>query len=256
MTIKNMIAATVFAALFATSQAYAGDESSTTWNGQYAGFAAGASYGTADPNVHTRGSNYFIGTDASQLDPPASHTLKKTNASGSLYWGINRQAGNTVYGLEADLSLDSFDKQYGSGNMAALTLPGTTFAVTNRVKSDWSISLRPRLGYASDRSLFYISAGPSLRRFTYDFTYSDTTVFNTRISLSNRKWKLGWTAGAGYEFKLQDGWSLRGEYLYSFYRNIINTQSTLVTTFPTTDGFSHKLNFQEQKFRIGISKSF
>ncbi len=111
LTIKNLVAAAVFAVLFASSQAYADDPSTATWDKQYAGFAAGTSCGIADPKVCTRASIFIFGTDASLLDPQASHNLKETNATGSLFWGLNGHAGNMVYGLEADLSLDNFDKQ-------------------------------------------------------------------------------------------------------------------------------------------------
>jgi len=253
MQIKGVIAANAFASLLTISPAYAAGASSPAWGGYYAGFTAGASHGTASPTVGTRNTGYFITTDPLQINPQASTGLSKTNLSGNLFYGFNRQTGNTVYGLEADISLDNFNEQYSSGNITYLTAPPSTFSVTTKVKSDWSISLRPRIGYASENSLLYVSAGPSIRRFKYDFLFTDSFT-PEYVHVNQSKWTLGWIAGLGYDYKMPNDWSLRTEYLYSSCRNIVNTQSNLRAT--PTDGFTHNLNFQAYSLRVGLVKMF
>lgn len=222
----------------------------------YIGITAGASRGKADPTVNAKETGYFLMTDPIQTDPVASHDMDATNLTGRLFLGLNRQIDNMVYGLEADVSLADYNEKYSSGNITYLTLPTNSFSVTTKVKSNGAFSIRPRFGYVFEKSLCYISAGLAIRKFEYDFTFSDSPTWNEYTNVSESKWKIGWTAGLGYERKIRDNWSLRAEYFYSSYENIIDTQSTLRGDFPTTDGFTHKLDFTEHSFRIGLSMQF
>ncbi len=256
MTLKNTVIAISFAVLCVANPAYAGSNTapSVEWEGQYAGLTAGFSYGKFDPTVKTQGTGkYFINEDHAQVGSEGSHDLKDTDARGSLFWGFNRQAGRIVYGLEADLSLTYYNEQYDSPSIAYITQPAQSFSLSINIKSDWAFSLRPRVGYVLGKSFFYISAGPEVRRFKYDFSFSDKPVNNEYSHISEDKWGLGWTAGLGYEHKMQHDWSFRAEYFYSQYTNIIDTKSGLRNF---ADGFTHELDFEAYIFRIGLSKAF
>lgn len=242
-------------ALFAANQAIAESvsTSSSTWDGLYIGIDAGASKGNAEPTVNAKEAGYFITTDPGQTDPEASHDMDATNFISSLFLGLNHQIGNIVIGLEADVSLDNYNEKYSSGDITYLTQPTATFSVSTKVESNWAFSVRPRFGYAFKKSLLYISGGPSIRKFDYDFTFSDT--FGPEYAhINSSKWKIGWIAGVGYERKMRGNWSLRAEYFYSSYNKIIDTQSSLKTN--SSDGFTHKLDFAEHSFRIGLSMQF
>lgn len=256
MTFKNTMIAISLVVLCAANPAYAGSNTapSVEWEGQYAGLTAGLSYGRFDPTVRTQGTNnYFQDEDHAQVGSEASHQFNDTEAAGSLFWGINRHAGRIVYGIEADASLANYKEQYDSPSIAFITAPAQSFTVSINLKSDWAFSVRPRVGYVKGKSFFYISAGPEMRRFKYDFTYSDKAVNNEFSSISKDKWALGWTAGLGYEHKMQHDWSFRVEYFYSQYTNIIDTKSGLRNW---ADGFTHELDFEANIFRIGLSKTF
>lgn len=243
-------------AFFAVNQASAENKTTSQlkWDGQYLGFSVGASKGKADPTVNVKKTTFFTTTDPEQVDPQASHDMDATNFSGNLFWGLNRQTDNIVYGFEVDVSLASYDEEYNSGRITFLSLTSDSFTLKTRVRSDWALSIRPRLGYAIKNSLFYVSAGPAMRQFKYDFTYSDSPTYNQSANVSESKWKLGLVAGFGYELKMQGAWSFRAEYLYSSYKNIINTQSSL-PDYPA-DGFNHKLDFMDQSLRLGLIKKF
>jgi|GEM_PF-6130395 len=58
----------------------------------------------------------------------------------------------------------------------------------------------------------------------------------------------------GYDYRMPGDWSFRTEYLYSSYKNIVNTQSTF--SFGPTEGFAHNLDFQAHSLRVGLFKSF
>lgn len=243
------------AALLSFNQANAESEntSNSIWDGQYIGFTAGASKGEADPSVNVKLNGYFVGTDPDQINPEASSKMDSTDLSGSFLWGLNHQSGNTVYGLEVDVSYSGYDEEHKSGDITYLTAPPSGFALTTNVKSDWAVSLRPRIGFIHNKSLFYISAGPSVRKFEYDYNFTDT--FQPQlVNVNESDWKVGWVASLGYETQIKDAFILRAEYQYSSYKDIVDTQSTTVG-YPD-DGFTHKLDFSEQSLRIGILKKF
>lgn len=241
--------------LFAANQVFAENEStsSSTWDGLYMGITVGASKGKANPTVHAKETTYFTLTDDDQIDPEASHNMDATNVAGSLFFGLNHQINNIVIGLEADVSLTDYNEKYSSGDITYITAPADTFSLSTKVKSNWAFSLRPRLGYAFKKSLLYISGGASMRKFEYDFTFSDTFLLGEYVHMNKNKWKIGWIAGVGYEYKIYDNWSLRAEYFYSSYEDIIDTESDLRNY---SDGFTHKLDFTEHNFRIGLSIQF
>lgn len=242
--------------LFATSQVFAGNNSKsiTSWDGQYIGFSIGASKGEADPTVHAEQTTYFNGTDPAQLDPEGSYDMDVTKLSGNLFWGLNYQTDNLVYGFEVSVSLSDYDESHNSGSISYLTLPTDSFSLSTHVKSNWAVCIRPRFGYAFQKSLLYLTVGPSLRQFEYNFTFSDMPTSNQSTNQNKTKWKLGWVGGFGYEFQIQDAWSLRTEYLYSIYKDVIDTQSSL--TGHPTDGFKHELDFTEHSLFIGLSRRF
>ena len=230
------------------------DTSFSSWGGQYIGFAIGASKGKAEPTTQVKNTTYFTSApDPGQLNPIASTDIDATDVNGNLFWGVNGQTDNLVYGVELNLMLNNYDEQQNSGNIAYLSQPTGTFSMSTRVESNWAVSIRPRLGYAFQKSLIYLTAGPAMRQFNYDFTFSDTHT-HTSTAVSENEWELGLIVGFGYEFKIQDAWSLRTEYLYSIYRDVIDTQSILSSQ--PADGFTHKLDFTEHSLSIGLSRKF
>lgn len=102
-----------------------------------------------------------------------------------LHAGRNWQRGSVVYGIERDVDYanvkGSSDFLYSGGAAGTLSW-----------RSDWQASLRLRIGYAKDRTLFYGTGGIAFGHATLDgssagFTASDS---NTHV---------GWTVGAGVE---------------------------------------------------------
>jgi len=255
MLTKYGSAALLFSVLIACAPAYAESSSSQTadWNGLYAGVAVGMSKGTVDPAANSIANGYFITTDPGQVDPEGGKKLEETMVNGGVLVGMNRQYGNIVAGIEVDLTRSAFNEQYTSGNIAYITVPASTFNLTTKVTSDWLASVRPRLGYAHKDGLYFASAGPAMTRMNYDFYFADTAgpAF-TRVTES--AFKLGWSAGVGYEHKLADDWSLKAEYLYTRFTNIVKTSSQLSNA--ANDGFNHKVNYTLNNVRVALVKSF
>ncbi|MEH0021825.1 MAG: outer membrane beta-barrel protein [Desulfobacter sp.] len=254
MYLKTVGIISFFVAVF-TANAVGGESKmdfSSIWQGQYVGIAAGASYSKADPDVMLQQTTYFNSQDSDQLNPLASENLDQTDFSGGLLWGFAFQKDHFVFGIEADVSMADFEEEYSTGDISYTSLPTRDFSITTRVKSDWAASLRLRLGYAWKDSLFFASAGPSWTRFDYRFIFTDGLPESADVDKDEVT--QGWTAGVGYEKKLGKAWSMRTEWLYAYYGDIIDTDSFLSTN--SADGFTHDLDYETHSFRLCIIRSF
>src|SRR5690606_9214241 len=87
---------------------------------------------------------------------------------GGAQLGYNFQAGNFVFGIEADIS--------GTGIKGTVTDPDAGYRVTSRL--DWLATVRGRVGMAFDRVFLYGTGGLAVGRVkaTLDDFYDDVTV--------------------------------------------------------------------------------
>jgi outer membrane immunogenic protein len=108
--------------------------------------------------------------------------------------GYNWWSDGWVLGLEGDFD-GSWIKGSSSTCVAALVVACTT-------ENKWLATIRPRIGYAADRVLFYLTGGVA---------FGDVVV-NTTANWQGAD-KTGWTAGAGIEGAFTDHWTARIEYL-------------------------------------------
>ena len=106
--------------------------------------------------------------------------------------GYNWQAGQSVFGIEGDLSWSDIG---GTGTSAGG--PITT-------QLNWLGTGRVRAGYAVDNYLFYVTGGAA---------WGDIDAANVGFA-SGGDTRLGWTVGGGVETKLTQNWSAKLEYLY------------------------------------------
>lgn len=156
-----------------------------TWNGSYIGAHAGYAWG-----------------DFQALDTASSvANLDPRGAFGGFQAGYNWQFAQAwLFGIETDTSLASIKR-----NGTAFPVPGGVPApVPASVKVDELGTIRGRLGYIVDRSLFYGTGG-----FAWGhLKFLEPTVMRTD------EYHAGWTAGAGWEYALDADWSAKIEYLY------------------------------------------
>jgi len=141
---------------------------------------------------------------------------------GGGHLGYNYQLGQFVVGVEGDVNGSS----YRGGN-------GIAFS-----KSPIDGSVRGRLGYAFDRALIYATGGVAFG----DFQYRDiggSIPYNVRV---------GWTAGGGLEYAIDNNWSLRAEYRYTDYGRyfyatpFLGADSTRQIDHRVQAGFSYKFD--------------
>jgi outer membrane immunogenic protein len=190
-----------------------------TWAGWYVGGNAGwvGSAGDAVTNTGTDTGAGGLGSALAGNAIPGSIPLKDSGFLGGGQVGYNWQAGNWVYGLEAD-----FDGSTAKGSTTSV-YPGPAFVPITTGYSrelDWLATVRGRIGYTVLPSfLVYGTGGLAAGQ-----TKVGSSVFapaggpppesepTTNITSSNTS--AGWTAGAGVEWMFAPRWSAKAEYLY------------------------------------------
>lgn len=160
------------------------------WSGVYIG-------------AHT---GYGFGGSNSTLFDPAPST--NDHRYGGAYAGV--QAGTNVVlpsrvllGVEADLTFPSYLES--NTNTSRVTTANSDLIE----RMDYVGTLRGRIGYAAPDWMIYATGG---------LAWSGGRVLNTLPSGQDEKklhTRLGWAAGAGFEYAIAPQWSARIEYLYS-----------------------------------------
>jgi outer membrane immunogenic protein len=159
-----------------------------SWTGFYVGGNAGWGWTKGDGDIAFGG-------------PSGSFSGDGNGFLGGAQIGYNWQAGNWVYGLEAD-----FQGSAGKGDVHG-SAGGVTFSGDS--KNPWFATARGRIGYAFGRSMIYGTGGAVYGKSTLD----GTSTLGGSFSDSTTYWT--WTAGLGYEAMLWDRWSAKIEYLYA-----------------------------------------
>jgi len=177
-----------------------------SWAGSYVGAQAGYLSGRSETSFPGTGEFHFV-------DP------RGFTAGWSA--GYARQWGRVVGGLEGDLNFVD----------AAATV-NTGFAPDPSITQlqstiNWNGHVRGRVGYASDRALFFVAGGLALAGV-------DSKAFDN-ASGAIAIWsdtRVGWTVGAGVDYRIAPRASVRLEYLYDNYgAKTLATQTVGATTF-------------------------
>jgi opacity protein-like surface antigen len=187
------------------------------WTGFYVGGTAGATWGDIDQ----------VPLDPTQVSVNSEY--RGLLAGGQV--GFNYQFGPVVVGVEAN-----FD--WSNANGATSCPGGGQFFFTCEASLDSLWMVTGRLGYAVDRSLFYVKGGYAAADVEAQDVFNPGTeplltalapvpcaipVTGTLFGpaavsgcpVDRGKATLsGWTIGAGYEFALTQNWSAKAEYMY------------------------------------------
>ena len=146
------------------------------WAGWYAGVTAGYGFGTSR-QTDTNGTT------------TGDYDIDGVMVGGIV--GYNFVGNGFLYGVEGDFSIADV-----SGSTTVLCPSCVT-------DFNWVSTVRARIGLPTERALFYVAGGLAMADV-------DTITAN----LPDSDFAVGWTAGAGIEYALSDGVSLRAEYMY------------------------------------------
>ena len=197
-----------------------------TWSGCYAGANAGYSGGrstqTTVANSVLTGNG--LGSAPAPLGlagggviapvPVGSSIAGDLNLSGFIggfQGGCNYQFGWWVVGAEVDGMANNKEGQNFEVGLVPFLGNGRANWVS-QTQERWLVTARGKLGMTWwDKSMVYVTGGAAWAKIdTSEFLIGAQT--GTGHQESNTR--TGWTVGAGYEYALGYGWSIKGEYLY------------------------------------------
>jgi len=125
--------------------------------------------------------------------------------------------------------------------------------VTGTVQSGIQGSIRARAGYAIGRLLPYATAGVAFGSF-----YTDAQLFGTDLngttpfaaSGARSATRVGWTAGAGLDYAINNSWSARLEYRYTDFGNLG------ISTDPSAIGAAFALDRRLDQHQVQVGFSY
>lgn len=211
---------------------------SVLWTGPYIGVHVGGGFGKVDVSD----------TYDYHGDPHADNSYDATGVIAGIQLGYNFRQGNLVYGIEADLGYLNLsgDKYFD--------LPGYNNDPNNAIGSTYSLSgglygdLTARLGYAADKTLFYVKGGAAFLNVDTESHYAGANCTTTeadhchgtphlsKFDFSDSDTLLGWTVGVGAEYAISSSLSLKLEYQHFDF-------GTTSSKYSGTDSFSCQYNY-------------
>jgi len=258
-----LVAASALVAVFAQA-AHAADMSVTpffrgspvvigyNWQGYYVGANIGWSRASSDiswspdPTHFLFVSNGVTFSDAGPISSASKNTLASNGAAGGIQTGYNWQWGNVVAGIEGDVTF----MRNNANVTVGLPPPSQQALLSQSARLDWLVTVRPRLGYAWDNWLLYVTGGWAMGKAVFSDQVTATTgeVLGTTTSRELN----GWTVGAGVEYGLVSGWTLKAEYLYTD----LGSAAVLIGpgVFGSVAGTNHTMT--DQIARIGFNFRF
>lgn len=254
---KTRFAAIVGAAGAALLTAGAATAQDTPFSGFYVGGNVGVSWADTTLSMKaTSGSGTVIMPpgDTSLVNAPIeTDDDNDPGFTGGVQAGYNYLAGSWVIGLETDVNFyDLGEDRSKTYRSPLLVNPPIDFTISQKMKTDWIWTLRPRIGYATDTWLVYATAGVAISEVTLTTRYSDTRP--TPITAANEEsdTKTGWTAGLGAAYALGPAISVRGEWLYTDL-GTIKSQTPVGSNYAS---LSSEADARGNLVRIGLDYAF
>jgi outer membrane immunogenic protein len=197
-----------------------------TWSGCYAGANAGYSNGRSTQT--TVANSVLTGNGLGSAPAPLALAgggviapvpagtsiagdLNLSGFIGGFQGGCNYQFGQWVVGAEVDGMANNKEGQNFEVGLVPFLGNGRANWVS-QTQERWLVTARGKLGMTWwDKSMVYVTGGAAWAKIdTSEFLIGAQT--GTGHQESNTR--TGWTVGAGYEYALGYGWSIKGEYLY------------------------------------------
>lgn len=227
------------------------------WSGWYIGVNAGAA---VDP-AHVQTSpifsptGYFATTSPGAIAIAGDQNIHTPGFTAGVQAGYNWQMNNTVIGFEADFGYMGL-RGSASGSGTYPCCAPTAFTVNSSVKTDWLLTVRPRLGWAMNNWLLYVTGGLAVTDIKADFLFTDTfATANESASISRTK--AGWVLGGGAEYAMAGPWSLKAEYLHVDFGSVSTTSTNLTAFSPPipfpTNVFTHSVHLTDDIVRVGLN---
>jgi outer membrane immunogenic protein len=220
------------------------------WTSCYVGLNAGGVWGHME---NTWTPNNIVPVVVSSFEANGSSTIDASGFTGGGQVGCTWQVGQVVGGVEADF-------QYTGLNASRDVVDSTVLAPLGPISfhedfsSKWLATARGRFGWlATPFVLLYATGGAAFAEI--DTVDSAINLSNPAefISVSGSDTRVGWTAGAGVEWKFAQHWSVRAEYLFV---NLGSFTTTSVDSLGAAATVNHDHHLTENLVRAGINFHF
>lgn len=251
---------------------------SDSWKGFYIGGNVGgtvANHSLVTSTAFCGGFNvnncYFAQSSVDLINRTGNQEAKPKGFTGGVQAGYNFQSGNFVAGVEADFNSARQNQTVSGRDNYTNVTPQYPFQVTQTIKTDWLMTVRPRAGWTAGKALIYGTGGLAVTNVNYQLNFEDFPPANfskATASKTIKETKAGWTAGAGAEFKVSDKWSVKGEYLYTQF-NTSGTTNNGSFVFLNSSGvptgtpvlvpnqvFTSNVKLKSNNFRFGFNYRF
>jgi outer membrane immunogenic protein len=228
------------------------------WTGFYVGLNAGGAWNESNVTTSTVFSptGYFATTSVPAIGTVGNQNINRSGFTGGATAGYNWQVGGAVLGVETDFNYFGIRGSSTGTGIYPCCAP-TSFTVNSSESTDWLWTLRGRAGFlATPALLLYGTGGLAVANLKASYLFTDTfAAANESAAISTTRY--GWTAGAGGEYALLNGWSIKAEYLYVDLGRASTTSTNLTVgiAFPT-NVFTHTVNLRSNIGRVGINYKF
>jgi outer membrane immunogenic protein len=216
------------------------------WNGYYIG--ANIGWSRAQSSVSFNANPAAFPVDAASINAASNNRLTSNSVTGGAQTGYNWQWSNLVAGVEADVNFLKNNAQLPAVPLAAPSAPGTSLSETAQLS--WLVTARPRVGYAWDNWLLYVTGGWAIGKVT--FTDGVVPTAGAAVGTSTSRTKNGWTVGGGVEYGLIGGWSAKLEYLYTN----LGSVNVVFGTVAVPGAIAAKHDLTDQIVRVGVNYRF
>jgi TonB-dependent siderophore receptor len=228
-----------------------------SWTGFYVGAQIGYAWGDNNGAISYATPGGLYG------DPSLGHDGE--GVIGGLHAGFNYQINNWVIGVEGTVDPTTLYRNILVLEPDGLADPTGDFNIGNTVNgsvhSTIQGSIRARAGYAFDRLLLYGTGGAAFGGFKSYYQLYGTDIYNTAAppvtlpffyaSDTSSSTRVGWTAGGGVEYALNNNWSVEAEYRYSDFGRI-----TDVPSFAAGITYTASRHLMQNQMQTGFSYKF
>ena len=228
-----------------------------SWTGFYIGVNGGGAWGHSDLSTSTVFSptGYFAVSSVPAINAVGQQHINTSGGMAGGQIGYNWQSGAWLIGVEADIDWLGLSGSTTGSAVYPCCAP-TAFTITSSMKSDWLFTLRPRLGFAANNWLLYVTGGLAVAEVKANFVFTDT--FATALETASiSQTRAGWTAGVGAEYAFAGPWSVKLEYLHVDLGSVSTTSTNLTAFVPRiafpTNVYSHSVNLTADIVRAGIN---
>jgi len=193
------------------------------WTGAYVGVNGGYGWGNSSQR-----STVLPVPDDEDEEEPTDGDYKVTGGFAGGTLGYNWQVNNWLLGVEGD---------YAWSGIKGSTVCGAGTECGTKIHSFGTV--RGRVGFTQGNFLVYGTGG---------WAVADVNAYDLLDPASGSKWRNGWAAGGGVEYKISGAWSAKLEYLYMDF----GTKSHFTNSGRTPEDIKLNTNL----VRVGINYAF